>query len=186
MQEQVELYIKGCLQKDPRSEEMLYRYCFTNLMKVCMRYHANQDDATASFNKAMHKVFDKLKSYRKEGAFLGWVRTIIVNTCLNDLSRVIKYSDREISEADAAIHQTTPEVYANISEKEILALVQQLPAASRTVFNLYVMEGYAHEQIAKELRIAAGTSKWQLNQARTLLKDKLSQLSKNETSIHAK
>jgi RNA polymerase sigma-70 factor, ECF subfamily len=158
MQEQVDLYIKGCLQKDPRSEEMLYRYCFTNLIKVCMRYHANQDDATASFNKAMHKVFDKLKSYRKEGVFLGWVRTIIVNTCLNDLSR----------------------------EKEILSLVQELPATCRTVFNLYVMEGYTHEQIAKELRIAAGTSKWQLNQARTLLKDKLSQLSKNEISIHAK
>jgi RNA polymerase sigma-70 factor, ECF subfamily len=186
MHEQVNLYIKGCLQKDPRSEEMLYRYCFTNLIKVCMRYHANQDDATASFNKAMHKVFDKLKSYRREGAFLGWVRTIIIKTCLNDLSRVIKYSDREISEADTTIHQTTPEVYANISEKEILALVQQLPATSRTVFNLYVMEGYTHEQIGKELKIATGTSKWQLNQARTSLKDKLSQLSKNEISIHAK
>lgn len=186
MQEQVDLYIKGCLQKDPRSEEILYRYCFTNLIKVCMRYHENQDDATASFNKAMHKVFDRLTSYRKEGAFLGWVRTIVVNTCLNDLSRVIKYSDRGISEADAAIHHTTPEVYANISEKEILALVQQLPAASRTVFNLYVMEGFTHEQIAKELKIAAGTSKWHLNQARTSLKDKLLQLSKNENSIHAK
>lgn len=186
MQEQVEQYIKGCLQNDPRSQEMLYRHCFANLMKVCMRYHANQDDATASFNKAMHKVFDKLKSYRNEGVFLGWVRTIIVNTCLNDLSRVIKYSDREISEADAAVQQTIPDVYANISEKEILTLVQQLPDAPRTVFNLYVMEGYTHEQIAKELKIAAGTSKWQLNQARTMLKEKLSHVSKNESSIHAK
>lgn len=186
MQEEVEHYIKGSLQNDPRSEEMLYRYCFTNLIKVCMRYHSNQDDATASFNKAMHKVFDKLKLYRNEGAFLGWVRTIIVNTCLNDLSRIIKYSDREISDADAAVQQTMPDVYSNISEKEILALVQQLPAAPRTVFNLYVMEGFTHDQISKELKIAAGTSKWQLNQARTLLKDKLSQLSKNEISIHAK
>ena len=186
MQEQVELYIEGCLQNDPRSEEMLYRYCYTNLMKVCMRYHANLDDATASFNKAMHKVFDKLKSYRKEGTFLGWVRTIIVNTCLNDLSRVLKYADREISETDVVIHQTIPDVYSNISEKEILALVQQLPDAPRTVFNLYVMDGYKHEQIAKELKIAVGTSKWQLNKARTFLKQKLSQLGRNEISIHAK
>ena len=186
MQEQIEQYIKGSMRNDPRCEEMLYRYCFANLMKVCMRYHSNQDDATASFNKGMHKVFDKLKSYRSEGPFLGWVRTILVNTCLNDLNRVIKHTDREISEADTVVYQTIPDVYANISEKEILALVQQLPAAPRTVFNLYVMEGYTHEQIAKKIGIAAGTSKWQLNQARILLKDKLSQLSKNEICIHAK
>ncbi len=186
MQEQVEQYIKGSLQNDPRSEEMLYRYCFTNLIKICMRYHNNQDDATASFNKAMHKVFDKLKSYRNEGFFLGWVRSIIVNTCLNDLSRVLKYSDREMSEVDAVVYQAMPDVYSNISEKEILALVQQLPDVPRTVFNLYVMEGFTHNQISKELKIAAGTSKWQLNKARTMLKDKLVQLSRVEISIHAK
>lgn len=186
MKEQVGTYIKGCMQNDPRSQESLYRYCFTNLMKVSLRYHTNQDDAAASFNKAMHIVFDKLKSYRNEGSFLGWVRTIIVNTCLNDLSRVIKYSDREVLERDTEAFQTAPDVYGAISEKEILALVQQLPNAARTVFNLYVMEGYTHDKIAKELKMTVETSKWQVNQARTMLKEKLSLLNKNESSIHAK
>jgi RNA polymerase sigma-70 factor, ECF subfamily len=180
MEEQVAIHIEGCLKKDPQSQEFIYRHCFGNLMKVCLRYHKNADDASASFNKAMHKVFDKLKMYRKDGPFLGWVRRIIVNTCLNDLRRTVIFSHKEIDDDQFPDFNTAPDVYNTISEKEILTFVQELPDACRFVFNLYVMEGYTHVQIAKELGISAGTSKWQLHQARTLLKEKLFRLSINE------
>ena len=79
MEEQINKYIKGCIKNNQRSEELLYKYCFANLMKVCMRYHRNTFDASISFNKAMHNVFSKLKMYRGDGAFLGWVQKIIIN-----------------------------------------------------------------------------------------------------------
>jgi RNA polymerase sigma-70 factor, ECF subfamily len=186
MDENINIHIKGCLANDHKSQECLYKYCFINLMKVSFRYHTNEADAAASFNKAMHTVFDKLKMYRGDGPFLGWVRTIVVNTCLNELRKVVKYSIQEINEDELKLQNTLPDAYSNISEKEIMALVQALPDATRLVFNLYVMEGYTHTKIAEILKISAGTSKWQLNQARTILKEKIIMLQNNENIIHAK
>jgi RNA polymerase sigma-70 factor, ECF subfamily len=186
MEENIDIHIKGCLANNPRSQELLYKYCFMNLMKVSFRYHTNEADAAASFNKAMHTVFDKLKMYRGDGPFLGWVRTIVVNTCLNELRKVVKYPVKEVNEDELKLNNTLPEVYSNISEKEIMALVQTLPDATRLVFNLYVMECYTHIKIAEVLKISAGTSKWQLNQARTILKEKITMLQINENIIHAK
>ncbi len=179
MEENIDIHIKGCLANDPKSQELLYKYCFMNLMKVSFRYHTNEADAAASFNKAMHTVFDKLKMYRGDGPFLGWVRTIVVNTCLNELRKVVKYPVKEVNEDELKLNNTLPEVYSNISEKEIMALVQTLPDATRLVFNLYVMEGYTHIKIGEALKISAGTSKWQLNQARTILKEKITMLQIN-------
>lgn len=186
MEENIDIHIKGCLANEPRSQEFLYRYCFMNLMKVSFRYHTNEADATASFNKAMHTVFHKLKTYRGDGPFLGWVRTILVNTCLNELRKVVKYLTKEINDDNLKLQTIMPDAYHNISEKEIMALVQALPKATRLIFNLYVMEGYTHIKIAEELKIPIGTSKWHLNQARTVLKVKISMLSVKENKIHAR
>lgn len=186
MEENITIHIKGCLENDLRSQELVYRYCFVNLMKVSFRYHRNEAEAAASFNKAMHIVFDKLKMYRGDGSFLGWVNAIVVNTCLNDLRKTVKYQYKEINTDDPNLQNTLPDAYSTISEKEIMALVQELPGATRLVFNLYIMEGYTHTKIAQLLNIPAGTSKWQLNQARTILKEKISRLQNNEMIIHAK
>lgn len=186
MEDNIDIHIKGCLANDPRSQEWLYKYCFTNLMKVSFRYHTNEADAAASFNKAMHTAFDKLKMYRGDGPFLGWVRKIVVNTCLNELRKIVKYSVKEVNEDELKLQHTLPDVYSSVSEKEIMALVQVLPDTTRLVFNLYVMEGYTHIQVAEALKISSGTSKWQLNQARTILKEKIIMLQKNENITHAK
>jgi RNA polymerase sigma-70 factor, ECF subfamily len=186
MQVDIDIHIKGSLAKDPRSQEVLYKYCYANLMKVSFRYHSNSADAAASFNKAMHTAFDKLKLYRGEGPFLGWVKTIVVNTCLNELRKVVKYSYEEITEENDNYKNTQPEVYGNISEKEIMEMVQTLPNACRLVFNLYVMESYTHNKIAEILKISPGTSKWQLNQARTILKEKIYNAHTKENMIHAR
>lgn len=186
MEENIDIHIKGCLEKDARSQEWLYKYCFMNLMKVCLRYYNNEADAAASFNKAMHIVLDKLKTYKGGGPFLGWVRTIVINTCLNELRRVIKYSVKELTEEEWNVYPTLPDTYSCISEKEIMALVVALPDATRFVFNLYIMEGYTHAKIAEMLKISEGTSKWHLNKARFILKEKLNILQNSENLINAK
>ena len=169
MEQGIATYIKGAIKNETRSQEVLYRYCFENLMKVCMRYHTSEADAAASFNKAMHKAFDKLKQYRQDGFFLAWVHKIVVNTCLNELRDQVRHSSGELKEAHAIELNAPPDTYSSISEKEILSHVQQLAGTTRLVFNLYVMENYSHAEIAKLLGISEGTSRWHLNQAREKL-----------------
>lgn len=170
MEVQVEKHITGCLKNIPHSQEMLYKYCFDRFFKVCMRYHNNQADAISSFNKAMHKVFDNLNKYRCEGPFAAWARKVIINTCLNELRSLSRRGTIPITQTQESSCIAIPDVYDAISEKEILKIVQDLPYKSRVVFNMYVMDGYTHLQIAKALRISEGTSKWYLSRARLILK----------------
>lgn len=186
MEGNIDKYIQGCLANNAKSQEELYKYCFDNFMKVCYRYHSNSSDASASFNKAMHTVFDKLKMYKAEGAFLGWVKKIIINTCLNDLRGRFEYSQKDINEHELISFNAIPEAYSNISEKEILQLVQELPNITRVVFNLYIMEGFNHIQISDALKIPVGTSKWHLNKARTTLKERIVEITNYQTKSHAK
>jgi RNA polymerase sigma-70 factor, ECF subfamily len=186
VQHQLNIYIEGCLKNDPASQEALYKYCFAQFIKICMGYHAGKDDAVASFNKAMHKVFTGMHQYRNEGPVLGWIRKIIVNTCLNDLRGRARFSAVEIDDREINRFTAEPEIYAGLEVKQVMELVQQLPPATRIVFNLFIMEGFTHEQIAKQLGITAGTSKWHLNQARQLLKQGMEQLTRHENNLYAK
>lgn len=186
MQQQLNNYIAGCLQNDAASQEALYKLCYAGFMKICLHYHAGNADAVASFNKAMHQVFTRIKQYRNEGPVLGWIRKIVVNTCLNDLRDQARFSSQQATDRELNSFTAEPEIYAGLEVKQVLELVQQLPPASRLVFNLYIMEGYTHEQIARQLGISAGTSKWHLNQARNLLKQGMAQLNNHENRIYAK
>jgi RNA polymerase sigma-70 factor, ECF subfamily len=182
-QQQLENCVQGVLKKDPRSQLLLYRYCFAEMMKVALRYHSCQDDAAASFNKAMLQVFNKIDAFRKQGPFMAWVRRIVVNTCINDIRSATKFQSHEITEEQLDQFYASPDVYASIDSKLLLEMVQLLPNATRLVFNLYLLEGHTHEQIASELKISKGTSKWHLNQARTILRDRLEKIYQNETSV---
>lgn len=157
----------------------LYNYCFSPMMKLCLRYSQNMDDAAAIYNTSMHTVFVKINQYKNEGEFLGWVRKIVINTCLNNIKQQTKFNTIELTET---IHENyiDPDIYSSLESKEILEMVRSLPKSTALVFNLYIMENYTHVQIAKELQIAIGTSKWHLNNARTLLKEKIKTMQLNE------
>lgn len=164
---------------------MLYTYCFEQMMQVCLRYHHNMDDAAASYNEAMYKVLAKIDQYRQEGEFLGWVRRIVVNTCLNALQQAARFNVVVPAEERTGNVHISPEAYSQLNQKEVLRLVQELPAASALVFNLYIMEGYTHEQIASQLGISSGTSKWHLNHARNVLKEKIKCMQRDENFKNA-
>ena len=149
------------------------------MLGVCHRYARNGADAEDILQDAFIKVFDKLQQFKFEGSFEGWIRRIVVNTALKkySLRRYEKeVSGYEISDRDESGME--PSAYAHLTEKELLDLINNLPDGYRLVFNLYVIEGYQHDEIAEMLGIQSGTSRSQLVKARTMLQKQIIQLQK--------
>lgn len=142
-------------------------------MMVCLRYCKDRDEAEDVLQEGFLRVFKYLDQYRNEGAFEGWMRKIMVNSALRKYEQLIKQQPILGLEGFEDTNATIPEVYAQLSSKDLLALVQQLPPACRMVFNLYAFEGMKHREIAEMLGISEGTSKSNLSDARTLLKQQL-------------
>lgn len=156
------------------------------MIKVCLRYtFGDLDTAGGLFNAAMLKVFRNIGQFSHEGAFMGWVRRIVVNVCIDHcrLSSKLKYA--EVKETTEYLLPVLPEIYNKLSAEDIVKLVRQLPKNTGLVFNLFVMEGYKHDEIGEILNISSGTSKWHLNEARRLLKEKIETLFKKENLANA-
>ena len=166
--------IKGCLENDRRMQQELYNRFASKMYGVCLRYTANADDAQDVLQDGFIKVFRKLDSFRREGSFEGWIRRIFVNTAIEHFRRksyLQPVTDRE----ENTIESRTLSALDGMSEKDILKLVQELSPGYRTVFNLYVVEGYTHKEIASMLEITEGTSKSQLSRAKVILQDMIRQ-----------
>jgi len=151
-------------------QEELYRRFSPRMYGVCLRYAGNVEEAEDILQEGFIKIFKKLGSFRSEGSFEGWVRRIFVNTAIEHFRR--KTYQQPITEQ----HENTVEgkslsVLDNLGEKDILKLVQDLSPGYRTVFNLYVVEGYTHKEIGDMLGISEGTSKSQLSRAKVLLQE---------------
>ena len=177
---------EGCRRGDPRAQEELYRLCYPEMIKVCLRYGSGDlDTAGTLYNGAMLKVFQKITQFRSEGEFLGWIRRIVVNVCIDHCRERARFRAADLNESNEYILPVLPEIYNKLSGDEIVRLVQQLPRNTGLVFNLFVLEGYRHEEIGGLLGISSGTSKWHLNEARRLLKEKIEQLFKRENLANA-
>jgi RNA polymerase sigma-70 factor (ECF subfamily) len=173
--------ITGCIANEAHSQEELYVLLYPEMMKVCLRYTHNLDDAAVLYNEAMLKVFQKIAQYKFQGSFIGWVKRIVVNTCIDDCRKKTSFSKKQWLEEDKAAHiAIDATAYSTIDAKEIMQLVVQLPKNTATVFNMFVLDGYKHVEIAEHLGITEGTSKWHLNEARRLLKIKLEALENSE------
>jgi RNA polymerase sigma-70 factor (ECF subfamily) len=151
-------------------QEELYRRFSPRMYGVCLRYAGNAEEAEDILQEGFIKIYKKLNSYRGEGSFEGWIRRIFVNTAIEHFRR--KTYQQPITEK----HETTVEaqylsVLDELAEKDILKLIQELSPGYRTVFNLYVVEGYTHREIGDMLNISEGTSKSQLSRAKLVLQD---------------
>jgi RNA polymerase sigma-70 factor (ECF subfamily) len=178
--------IEGCKQNELRAQEELYRYCYPDMLKVCLRYTSGDlDRAGGLYNQAMFKVFSNIIQFRNEGEFLGWIRKIVVNVCIDSCRSLAKFIVSDISETAEYILPVLPEIYNKISGNEIIKLVHQLPKNTGLVFNLFVMEGYKHNEIGAMLGISPGTSKWHLNEARRILKERIETVFKKEKLANA-
>ncbi len=133
-------------------------------MSVCLRYSENRDEAVELLNEAFMKIFTNLKKLNQKRPFKPWFRKILINTCINNFKMKKIAFTTELEEAK--YHNTPDDILSHISYQEILVMIRKLSPAYRAVFNLYVIEGYKHFEIAKILEISTGTSKSNLSKAK--------------------
>ena len=161
--------IKGCIEENRQLQEILYKRFSPKMYGICVRYAGNTDDAQDLLQEGFIKVFKNLKKFRGDGSFEGWIRRIFVNTSIEHFRKKVKlYAVTEIQEV--SIEDKDWNVLDNLAEKDIISMIQELSPGYRTVFNMHVIEGYSHKEIAEILRINEGTSKSQLARAKTVLK----------------
>ena len=160
--------ISGCLRGDRRMQEALYSRFSPRMYAVCLRYAGNSEEAQDILQEGFIKVFKKMDSFRSEGSFEGWVRRIFVNTAIEHFRRK-RYLMPVTEKEENTIEGKYTSVLDDLAEKDILGLVRELSPGYRTVFNMYVVEGYTHKEIADMLGISEGTSKSQLSRAKVIL-----------------
>jgi RNA polymerase sigma factor (sigma-70 family) len=162
--------IHGCRNENRLAQRAFFDRYSPRLFGVCKRYIRQHEDAEDALIEGLYKALAHIDSYKSEGSFEGWVRRIVVNECLMFLRKQHNFS--MVAELDERFH-TLPDPDATIVEQlagqDVLALLDKLPTGYRTVFNLFVIEGFKHREIADLLNISINTSKSQL----ILAKDKL-------------
>lgn len=165
--------ITGCKEHKRVFQEMLYKHYYSLFLKICVRYALNMEDAEQLMNDGFLKIFNNIAQYKNAGSFEGWMKRIVINNCLDYLKSKDTKNALKISHAVPAneTHEVAvqADVIRSLEFKEMLHLIQRLPATTKTVFNMYVFDGFAHKEISKMLDISESTSSWHLHHARSLL-----------------
>ena len=156
-----------------KAQKEIYERLGGKMLSVCLRYVQDRETALDMLQDGFVALFAKLGDYKGDGSFEGWARRVFATTCLMYLRKKDALKMSEDLETAGDIGADTPSQRSDLSYKEILSLVMQMPSGYRTVFNLYVMEGYSHEEIGQMLGISQVTSRSQLNRARKWLQEKL-------------
>ena len=162
--------IQGCRQTNRLAQKFLYERFFGKMFGIAMRYTQNQEEALEILNNAFLKVFTSLDKYEDNNNLAGWIAKIVFNTAIDHVRRNTKYKqvmDFNV-ENDASVGNDS---LGNLQAEDLYRLIQKLPTSSRTVFNLYVVDGYKHKEISEMLNISVGTSKWHLANARKELQE---------------
>lgn len=152
------------------AQQQLYEQYYGKMMGICMRYAGSRDEALDLLHEGFIKVFQNIGRYKPGTSLPAWIRTIMVNTCIDYYRKTIRRRTEDITEAHF-LSSDEPDVLSNLTEQEILAAVQDLSPAYRAVFNLYVVEGYSHKEIGDALQITESTSRSNLVKARIKLKE---------------
>ncbi len=172
--------IKGCIKDDALCQKSLFNRYASMLLGVCMRYARNKEDAEDILQDAFIKIFKKLSQFKGDGSFEGWMRRVVVNTALKKYT-VSRYSKEfSVEEVKDSHLPDSNDVLAfnHLTEKDLLLLIHNLPDGYRIIFNLYVIEGFQHDEIANMLGIQPGTSRSQLVKARQMLQREIIQMQK--------
>jgi len=168
-EEELHQLIRGCVKQDRKCQKMLYKAFYGFAMGICLRYAGNRDEAAEVMNQGFFKVFTHIESYDTTRPFKAWLGKIMMNASIDFYRANLKMAYTE--DLDNAEHVTDGQLIdRNLNYEDLLKMVQQLPQAYRTVFNLFAIEGYSHEEIGAMLSINPGTSKSNLHKARQKLK----------------
>jgi len=166
-----ESLLQGCLQNKPAAQKELYlRYC-SKMLAVCYRYAHSREDAEDMLQEGFIKVFSQIRSFESRGSLEGWIRRIMVHTCINVLKK-----NKKFNESVDLIHANTLMVREDaipsiMQAKEVVECIRLLPIGYRTVLNLYALEGFSHREIGEMLDIEESTSRSQYTRAKAMLED---------------
>jgi RNA polymerase sigma factor (sigma-70 family) len=166
-----ESILKGCLKNEAAAQKELYGRYSPKMLAVCYRFAHNREDAEDMLQEGFIKVFSQIHTFRNQGAFEGWIRRIIVHTCINNLKK-----NRKFNESVDIIHATGLQVREEsvpsiVQAKQVVECIRILPIGYRTVLNLYAIEGYSHREIGHMLDIEESTSRSQYTRAKQMLEE---------------
>ncbi len=162
--------LAGCLSGDRRSQERLYRQFYGFAMAIGLRYTNNRDEAVEVVNDGFLKVFTNLERYDQKQPFMPWFRRVLINCALDMYRRMAKHQYQHDLDTAVGLATDIPDAYSQLAYEDLIDLIQRLTPAYRLVFNLFVLDGYNHEEIAAQLGISVGTSKSNLARARENLR----------------
>ena len=172
-----EQVIKGCRERDRKFQKELYKMFYAYGMSIALRYSDNREQAVAILNDSYMKVFDHIESFDTTRPFEPWFRRIVINTAINHFHKrkdKCNWTEFDTNNRETAKEET---ITSGISYMEIIEMIRNLSPVYRTVFNMFVIEGFTHIEIADQLGIAEGTSKSNLSKAkrnlRAMLEEKL-------------
>lgn len=171
MEKELDDIIHGCLRNVRKSQHALYKLYYSYGMSIAIRYVHEENLAIEVVNDAFMKVFKYLKNYDTSQKFKYWFRKIVVHAALDHIKANKMHMTVELTEG--VNEKTNEDTLSRMGYNELLALVQTLSQAYRTVFNMYVIDGYKHEEISEALGISVGTSKSNLSKARAILQQRI-------------
>jgi RNA polymerase sigma-70 factor (ECF subfamily) len=165
--------VKECLKGNPKAQKTLFDRFAPKMFVVCLRYFKQRSQAEDALQDALIKVFVKLSEFKNEGVLEGWVRRIVVNTCLDHIRKNLKFqADVSMGDVEYKIEQQEF-TFENLMANDLMKLIQTMPEGYKVVFNLFAIEGYSHQEIAATLGISESTSKSQYLRARGYLKARI-------------
>ena len=177
--------VSGCIKLNRDSQKKFYTYFYGYAMAICMRYAPNNDDAMEIINDGFLKIFNKLDSFQAryddiEGSLKGWIKRIMLNTAIDHFRKNNKYlMNMDMGDNLYNLAYEEENSLDKMSYDEIYKIVQRLSPMYRTVFNLYIIDGFKHEEIARKLNISVGTSKSNLAKAKINIQKMMQQAHRN-------
>lgn len=174
---EIDKIIIGCIQNDRKAQQKLYDLFYDPMMRVALFYCKNETDAENAMMESFMYIFKNLASFKGESHIKTWIRRIVVNRSITIYNKTTKRNNIELSIDKSDFSNFIEDSINLISELEatyILKLIQELPDTERIVFNLYVIEGFSHKEIAEKLNFTDTTSRWYYSNARKSLQEKLS------------
>ena len=170
--------IAACIRQDRTAQRKIYERYSPRMFAICLRYAKDRDAAMDLLQDGFITVFSKITSYKNEGSFEGWMRRIFVNTALMSLRRNDILRGAEDVSAPRSDVPFEDNILERLDGKKIMKLIGEMPIGFRTVFNLSVLDGFSHQEIAQQLGISEGASRSQLSRARVWLQERIKRMEK--------
>ena len=186
---QINDLLEGCKAGNRQMQELLYKQTAAKMLAICMRYAKDQMEAEDVLQMGYVKVFQKIEAYRGDGSFEGWIRKIMVNTAIESYRKNLRMLNvvpiEDSYEQSSLSKDSYLDAFSNLGMQDLMKVIQKLADGYRMVFNMYVIEGYSHKEIAETLGISEGASKSQLSRARAILQQEIIKMEGFGYATHA-